>query len=81
MKSHNYNIMFSLSQAPKGQQMKNNNDKTNATYETDNTRTNITKTRLLKYIENLTTKKWKLSDEILWQFSYYCSKQKIVGTR
>ena len=26
----------------------------------------ITKTRLFKYIENFTTKKWKLSDEKLW---------------
>ena len=26
----------------------------------------ITKTRLFKYIENFTTKKWKLSDEKFW---------------
>ena len=35
----------------------------------------ITKTRLFKYIDNSATKKWKLSDEICWQFSYFYSKQ------
>ena len=34
----------------------------------------ITKTRLLKYIENFTSKKLKLSDEKLWKFSYFYSK-------
>ena len=33
---------------------------------------NITKTRLFKYIENFTTKKWKLSDENFSYFSYFC---------
>ena len=29
----------------------------------------ITKTRLFKYIENFTTKKWKFSDKKFWYFS------------
>ena len=31
------------------------------------------KTRLFKYIENFTTKKWNFSDKN-WYFSYFCSK-------
>ena len=34
----------------------------------------ITKTRLFKYIENLTTKNWKFLDKKFWYFSYFCSK-------
>ena len=37
----------------------------------------ITKTRLFKYIENFTTKKWKFSDEKFWYFSYFCSKHRL----
>ena len=37
----------------------------------------ITKTRLFKYIENLTTKKWKFSDKFFWYFSYFCSKHRL----
>ena len=33
----------------------------------------ITKTRLFKFIENLITKNWKISDKKLWYFSYFCS--------
>ena len=32
----------------------------------------ITKTRLFKYTENFTTRKWKFSDEKFWYFSYFC---------
>ena len=34
----------------------------------------ITKTRLFKYTENFTTKKWRFSDKKFWYFSYFCSK-------
>ena len=37
----------------------------------------ITKTCLLKYIENFTTKKGKLSDKKFWYFSYFCSKHRL----
>ena len=37
----------------------------------------ITKTSLFKYIENFTSKNWKNSDEKLWYFSYFCSKQRV----
>ena len=37
----------------------------------------ITKTCLFKYIENLTTKKWKLSDKKFWYFSCFCSKHRL----
>ena len=37
---------------------------------------NITKTRLFKYIENLTSKNWKFSYKKIWYFSYFCSKAK-----
>ena len=40
-------------------------------------RLSITKTRLLKYIENFTSKNWKFSDEKLWYFSYFCSKHRL----
>ena len=36
----------------------------------------ITKTRLLKYIENFTSKNWKFSDKKLWYF-FYISAQNI----
>ena len=37
----------------------------------------ITKTRLFKYIENFTTKKWKFSDKKFWYFfSHFCSKHR-----
>ena len=42
---------------------------------------NITKTRLLKYIENFTTKKWKFSDENFWYFFLFLLKTYFVGTR
>ena len=37
----------------------------------------ITKTRLFKYIENVTTKKPKVSREKFWYFSYFCSKHRL----
>ena len=37
----------------------------------------ITKTRLFKYTEHLTTKKWKFSDKNFWYFSYSCSKHRL----
>ena len=37
----------------------------------------ITKTYLFKYTENLTTKKWKISDKKSWYFSYFCSKHRL----
>ena len=37
----------------------------------------ITKTRLFKYIENLTSKNWKFSDKKLWYFSYCGSKYRL----
>ena len=36
----------------------------------------ITKTRLFKYTENFTTKKWKFSDKKFWYF-FYISAQNI----
>ena len=37
----------------------------------------ITKTRLFKYTENLTTKKWKFSDKKLLYFLNFCSKHRL----
>ena len=37
----------------------------------------IKKTRLFIYIENFTSKKWKISDKNLWYFSYFCSKHRL----
>ena len=37
----------------------------------------ITKTRLFKYTENFTTKKWKFLDKKFWYFSYFCSKHRL----
>ena len=37
----------------------------------------ITKTRLFKYTENFSTKKWKISDKKFWYFSYFCSKHRL----
>ena len=37
----------------------------------------ITKTRLFKYIENLTTNKRKFSDKKFRYFSYFCSKHRL----
>ena len=37
----------------------------------------IMKTRLFKYIENITAKNWKFSDKKLWYFSYFCSKHRL----
>ena len=39
---------------------------------------NITKTRVFKYIENFTTKNWKFSDKKKKDiFSYFCSKDRL----
>ena len=38
----------------------------------------ITKTCLFKYTKYFTTKKWKFSDKILWYFSYFCSKHRLL---
>ena len=40
-------------------------------------RSHITKTRLFKYIDNFTSKNWKISDKKLWYFSYFCSKHRL----
>ena len=45
--------------------------------DSDQTSRFITKTRLFKYTENLTTKKWKFSDKKFWYFSYFCSKHRL----
>ena len=37
----------------------------------------ITKTRLFKYIENFNSKNWKFSDKKRWCFSYFCSKHRL----
>ena len=37
----------------------------------------ITKTHLFKYIDNFTSKNWKISDKKLWYFSYFCSKHRL----
>ena len=37
----------------------------------------IMKTRLLKYTENFTIKKWKFSNKKFWYFSYFCSKHRL----
>ena len=37
----------------------------------------ITKMRLFKYIENFTSKNWKVSDKKLWYFSHFCSKHRL----
>ena len=37
----------------------------------------ITKTRLFKYTENFTTKKWNFSDTKFKYFSYFCSKHRL----
>ena len=37
----------------------------------------ITKTRLFKYTENFTTKKWRFSDKKFWYFPYFCSKHRL----
>ena len=37
----------------------------------------ITKTRLFKYIENITSKNWKFSDKKLWYFSHFCSNHRL----
>ena len=37
----------------------------------------ITKTCLFKYIENFTSKNWKISDKNFWYFSYFCSKHRL----
>ena len=37
----------------------------------------ITKTRLFKYTENFTTKKWKFLDKKFWYFSYFCTKHRL----
>ena len=37
----------------------------------------ITKTRLLKYTKNFTTKKWKFSNKNSDVFLYFCSKHRL----
>ena len=37
----------------------------------------ITRTRLCKYVENFTSRNWKISDENLCYFSYFCSKHRL----
>ena len=37
----------------------------------------ITKTRPFKYIENFTSRNWKISDKKNWYFSYFCSKHRL----
>ena len=37
----------------------------------------ITKTRLFKYIDNFTSKKWKLSQKKIRYFSYFCSRHRL----
>ena len=41
----------------------------------------ITKTRLFKYTENFTKKKWKFSDKKILIFFTFLLKTYIVGTR